>query len=102
MQKIQEVLETEYINPFRLNIDTSKLINLSSGVSLDDGNADAILSVLRNGKAQSEKFKEKRLRNQDVKFHDAIEKNSIHSFSNTKKKTTVTRHGKAMSSRGQS
>ena len=51
VQKIEEVLETEYINPFRLNIDTSKLINLSSGVSLDDENADAILSVLRNGKA---------------------------------------------------
>ena len=96
MQKIQEVLETEYINPFRLNIDTSKLINLSSGVFLDD-DADAILSVLRNGKAQSEKFKEKRLRNQDVKFHDAIKKDSIHSFSNTKKKTAVTRRGKAMS-----
>ena len=97
MQKIQEVLETEYINPFRLNIDTSKLINLSSGVSLDDENADALLSVLRNGKAQSEKFKEKRLRNQDVKFHNAIKKNSKHSFSNTKKKITVTRHEKAKS-----
>ena len=43
VQKIQEVLETEYINPFRQNIDTSKLINLSSGFSLDDENADAIL-----------------------------------------------------------
>ena len=45
--KVMDVLENEYVNTFGINIDKTKLVNLSSGVPLKEEVADEILKAFQ-------------------------------------------------------
>ena len=53
VQKVMEVLLDEYINPFRMDLDKEKLLNLSSGTPVDDAVAEILLHVYNNGNIQA-------------------------------------------------
>ena len=53
VQKVMEVLLDEYINPFRMDLDKAKLLNLSSGTPVDDAVAEILLHVYDNGNIQA-------------------------------------------------
>ena len=81
VSKVQTVLETEYINPFYIDIEKSQLVNLSSGIPLPDSSTDEIIKYYETGKKLSEDFRRERLVNQSVKFHAPIKRNNYASFS---------------------
>ena len=47
------VLSEDYINPFGVKIDQTKLVNLHSGSPVSDELADEILSILENDRKLS-------------------------------------------------
>ena len=53
---VMEVLLDEYINPFGMDLDKSKLGNLSSGAPVHDTVAETLLDVSDNGNIQAELF----------------------------------------------
>ena len=67
------ILMEEYINPFSVEIDKESLINLSSGVPLND-EAIELLSSLDTGKEKRKEFVEKRLHQREILVYDAIKR----------------------------
>ena len=51
-----EVLLDEYINPFSMDLDKEKLLNVSSGAPVDDAVAEILMHVYDNGNIQAELF----------------------------------------------
>ena len=49
-----EVVEKEYENPFGIHISKEKLVNISSGVALDDDIPESILNMADVGKSRME------------------------------------------------
>ena len=49
-----EVIEKEYENPFGIHISKEKLVNISSGVALDDDIPESILNMADVGKSRTE------------------------------------------------
>ena len=87
--RIIDVLKEEYVNPFGVNVDKEKLVNLSSGIALDDRIAAEILSTRSVGEKESQKFREERLESSQVKFHDPIKRRKLALFSSSSKKVTI-------------
>ena len=79
---VVRVLEEEYINPFAVDI-ADQLINLSSGVSLNDEIAEYILSLEQRGKEQRQLFVDERLKVNKKRFHDPLKRNKNKSFTTT-------------------
>ena len=76
ISKVTEVIEHEYENPIGIHIDKEKLVNISSGVALDDGIAESILNMVDEGKSRTEDFRHKRLRPKEISFHAPIKENN--------------------------
>ena len=72
-----------------------KLVNLSSGIALDDQIAAEILSTRGVGEEESKKFREQRLESSQVKFHDPIQRRKLVLFSSSSKKVTIEENKKA-------
>ena len=89
VSKVVDVIEEEYENPFGVLINKDKLVNISSGLPLDDDSADTLLSMVKTGEAKAEEFRKKRLILKEVPFHDAIKKNGYKTFRNIFCKTQV-------------
>ena len=53
VQKVMEVLLDGYINPFRMDLDKAKSLNLISGTPVDDAVAEILLHVYNNENIQS-------------------------------------------------
>ena len=80
VQSVLEVLEKEYINPFSSNIEKSKLIQLSSGVQVEDKVADDILNVFKTGQMLYGTFRNTRLLTQEINLHAIIKQNTTATF----------------------
>ena len=50
--QLAEVIEQEYKNPFGKDVDKEKLVNISSGVALDDDIGESILNMVNVGKEE--------------------------------------------------
>ena len=56
-----EVLRNDFMNPFDSNIDKDKLLNLSSGIPVNDDFAEDIIKIKDRGIDSYNEFVEKRL-----------------------------------------
>ena len=82
------ILMEEYINPFSVEIDKESLINLSSGVPLND-EAIELLSSLDTGKEKRKEFVEKRLHQREILVCDAIKRCKFQNCTSMAKKLMV-------------
>ena len=57
--QLAEAIEQEYKNPFGKDVDKEKLVNISSGVALDDDIGESILNMVNVGKRRMEDFRQK-------------------------------------------
>ena len=55
VQKVIDILEGKYLNPFGINLDNDKFYYLSSGMSKDDGVED-LLQIWHTGKDRADEF----------------------------------------------
>ena len=55
--QVTEVTEKEYENPFGIHVNKEKLVNISFGVTLDDGIAENVLIVVDVGKSRIKDFR---------------------------------------------
>ena len=55
--QVTEVIEQEYENPFGIHVNKEKLVNISFGVTLDDGIAENVLIVVDVGKSRIKDFR---------------------------------------------
>ena len=97
VSKVIQILEDEYINPFGVQVDEEKLINLSSGVPLADAVAEDILSIPSEGKRLAEAFKNDRIYSKSALFHDPIKKCKVKTFQSSSK-SVVVRNGSTIKS----
>ena len=67
-------MENDYINPFSVTLEATKLFNLSSGVAVEDHLADQILNIIDIGKSLAETFRNERLKQHNISFHEPIKK----------------------------
>jgi hypothetical protein len=72
VQNVLRTLMEEYINTFDVAIDKESLINLSSGVPLNDEATEFLLSSPEKGKEKRKEFVEKRLHQREILVHDPI------------------------------
>ena len=86
-----EVIEQEYENPFGIHIDKEKLVNISSGVALDDNIAESILSMVDVGKSRMENYRQKRLISKEISFHATIKKDNYKFFRRVMRKIRITK-----------
>ena len=75
-------MENDYINPFDSGIESSKLLNLSSGVSFEDCD---IHNIFRDGQEMFAQFNKERIYSADKSFHDPIPRKKVTLFSQLSK-----------------
>ena len=80
ISQVTEVVRQEYENPFGIYVNQEKLVNISSGVALDDNIVASLLNMLDVGKSRMEDFRQKRLIYKETLFHTSIKKNNYKSF----------------------
>jgi hypothetical protein len=85
ISKVIDVIENEYINPFGSNIEKGKLINISSGTSLEESIAIEIVTQMQKGGNLAETFNQERLKDKTTLFHQSIAKNNYKNFRNSSK-----------------
>ena len=56
-----QILENDYINPFSVTHEATKLFNLSAGVAVEGNLADKIINIIGIGKSLTETFRNERL-----------------------------------------
>lgn len=83
VKKVVEILESEYVNPFAIDIDKEKLFNLNSGVAVNNEFTDGILGTFKIGKSLAEIFTDERLIMKNIPFHTTLKKNKFVAFSKT-------------------
>ena len=95
VQRVMDVLQEEYMNPFSVLLDENQLYNLSSGVPVESDLTEKILAVESTGTEIAKTFATERLlTNGTKKFHDALPRNKIWSFKNVSKKIVVKKNQK--------
>lgn len=87
--EVIDVIENQYINPFGLDINKDKLINISSGTSWPQNVANEVLNQLEQEKGLTEDFRENRIFNLNTKSHKPITISDCKSFVNSKKSCIV-------------
>ena len=88
-----EVLRNDFVNPFDSNIDKDKLLNLSSGIPVNDDLAEDILKIKDRGIDSYNEFVEKRIKSQAIKVHDPIKRQKCALFKDTERKVTLKHKG---------
>ena len=78
--QVTEAIEQEYENPFGIHVNKEKLVNIGSGVTLDDDIAENILNVVDVGKSRMKVFRQKQLISKKISFHAPIKKTIIDHF----------------------
>ena len=61
VKKVIRTFEEEFINPFTVHTDSSKLFVLSSGVPVADDVAMSMLSIKKEGERLAKTFQSKRI-----------------------------------------
>ena len=78
--QVTEVIEQEHENPFGIHSIKEKLVNISSGVTLNDDIAGNILNVADAGKSRTIYFRQRQLISKDISFYAVIKKSNYKSF----------------------
>ena len=79
--KVVDVIENLYINPFGLDVDKEKLVNISSGTFFIRQHCRwSTESIKKKGKELADNFMENRIFGSNTKFHTSITKNDCKSF----------------------
>ena len=78
------VLESEYLNPFGINLDGEDLLNLSSGQAFQ-GDTDDLLNIWHKGKELYDQFLQQRIRSNEKNFHDTLPRNKTTLFNDSGK-----------------
>ena len=89
VQNVIRILMKEYINPFGVGIDKERLINLSSGVPLNDEATELLSSSPDTGKEKRKEFVEKQLHQREILAYDAIKRCKFQNCTSMAKKLTV-------------
>ncbi len=95
MQKIQETLTNQFINPFDEQLDNGKLYNIVSGCPTNDEISDSLLSLEKQGKEMITEFvtcfteSTQRENGEKGEFFSPIKKNKIKTFQDGAVKKTV-------------
>ena len=66
VSQVTKIFEQEYENPFAIHVDTEKLVNISSGETLDDYITESILNMVDVGKSIMEDFGQNRLISKEI------------------------------------
>ena len=92
VQKVTNVLENEFINPFSSDLEHDKLYNLASGKPVADDIASSLLTLEERGSSMMDDFCKRIESHEDEKklFFDPIKRSSWKSFTDTERKTKVT------------
>ena len=88
---MKEVIEQEYKNSFGKDVDKEKLVNISSGVALDDHIVESIPNMVDVGKRRMGDLRQKRLISKEISFHAPIKKNNYKSFRHAMPKIRITK-----------
>ena len=80
MKKLINVLKEEYIDPFRINVEKERLINISSGVPLPSESEEYLLKSEERGREQHSNFVKERILTDEVSFHSPIKRNKLLNF----------------------
>ena len=78
VSEVTEIIEQEYKNPFGIHVNKEKLVNISSGVVLDDDIGQSIMNNV--GKSRIAEFRQKLLIPKEISFHVPIKKSNYKSF----------------------
>ena len=78
VSEVTEFIEQEYKNPFGIHVNKEKLVNISSGVVLDDDIGQSIMNNV--GKSRIAEFRQKLLIPKEISFHAPIKKSNYKSF----------------------
>ena len=97
VSKVIEILEEEYINPFGVQTDETKLYVSSSGVPLADEVADSIAALPSDGRKIAESFVKERIYEKSKLFHDPINRCKNKTFQAPCKSILVTKGNTAKS-----
>ena len=89
VSRLVQILENDHINPFSVTLEATKLFSLSSSVAFEDDLADQILNIIDIGKSLAETFRNERLIQHNISFHEPIKKNLIATFKDTLKFVVV-------------
>ena len=91
VQNIEKVIQNEYINSFGLmdHHEKEKLVNLSSGIPINDSDADKILDMFSTETKFYDSFRKERLKSTDTLFHSSIKQNKYVSFSKSSASATI-------------
>ena len=66
VSQVTKIFEREYENSFGIHVDTEKLVNISSGETLDDDVTESILNMIDVGKSIMEDFGQNRLVSKEI------------------------------------
>ena len=78
--QVTEVIEQEHENPFGIHSIKEKLVNISSGVTLNDDIAGNIFNVADAGKSRTIYFRQRQLISKNISFYAVIKKSNYKSF----------------------
>ena len=87
VSQVAGVIQQEYGNPLGKDVDKEGLVNISSGVALDDNIAESILKMVNVGKSRMEDFRS---------FHAPIKKTNYKSFCHVMPKIRVTKKDRSV------
>ena len=94
VQRIVEVLQDEYINPFDEDLEKNYLYNLSSGIAIQDDLAESILKTKEVGRTAYSAFVKERLEIGEKMFHDSITRKLLHTFRDTAQRVRMNKNGR--------
>ena len=86
---IVRTLKEEYINPFAVELDQTKLINLSSGIPLATEAALDVMSIRKVGEEEYDNFRNERLLKKEKGFHDPIKRKNLKLFASGNRKVQI-------------
>ena len=90
------VFSKHFINPFDQALEKDSLINVSSGVPVQDDVAKYILTIPEAGARSFEEFrKDRMLPSKNVDFHNPIRRKKILLFGQNNKRATIAKNNKS-------
>ena len=74
VKEVIRTFEEEFITPFSVNMDSTKLFMLSSGVPVADDVAISMLSIKKEGERLAKTFQSERICSKTTLFHAPIKR----------------------------
>ena len=74
VKDVTRTFEEEFIKPFSVNTDNTKLFVLSSGISVPDNFATSMLVIKKQGERLTKTFQSERIYSKTTPFHAPIKR----------------------------